>query len=418
MAMYRVSHFVTRFAASLLAGVVLAMLWANLAPQSYSDFVEWRLMDGIVGYPDPDRLEGMGRTLTMDYLSGSVLMALFFLFLGKELWEALVLEHGALRGRRAVAPLAAALAGAVVPVAIYLVLTRGAELYGAAPGAGWPVPVASDVALSYAVGRLVFGRDHPALRFLILMAIADDILGLLATGLAFPVGTLRPAWLLLSPGAALLVFVLFNWLPRRLDRGDQLRPASSFVRRHLSVWPYAVAGVVSWFGFQQAGLMPALGLLPVIPAIPHADRAFGIFAEAEETLTDTLNRMAHLLVVPVGAALFLFGLTHGGVETAAASGVSWAVAAAMLAGKPLGVVGGGLIGARLARSGLPRGMTTGDLGLVGLVAAVGLTVPFLAIGASLPGGALQDAARLGLLTGAAAALALLALARVTGTVRR
>ncbi len=44
----------------------------------------------------------------------------------------------------------------------------------------------------------------------------------------------------------------------------------------------AVAGALSWYGFQQAGIHPALGLLPIIPAIPHADVEFGVFAEEEK----------------------------------------------------------------------------------------------------------------------------------------
>ena len=70
-------------------------------------------------------------------------------------------------------------------------------------------------------------------------------------------------------------------------------------RRGLAIWPYIIAGVISFVGVAAAGLPPALGLLPVIPAIPHADRSFGLFAEAEEFLHDPLNRLAHLLVRPL-----------------------------------------------------------------------------------------------------------------------
>ena len=54
--------------------------------------------------------------------------------------------------------------------------------------------------------------------------------------------------------------------------------------------------------------------MPIIPAIPHAKRAFGLFAEAEELLHDPLNRLAHLAVKPLLVVLFLFGLTRGGVD--------------------------------------------------------------------------------------------------------
>ncbi len=410
--MYRVSTFLSRFAFSLILGTALATLWASLAPQSYADFVELRLTDqALIGYPNPDALAPFDRTLTLAYLTGEALMAFFILYLGKELWEALVLRHGALRGAKSVAPLVTALTAALVPVLLYLALS---PLVGDPPlpgfGTGWPTVLAGDVTLSYVIARAVLGRGHPALRFLLLVSIADDILALLLSGLAFPVGTLDPGWLALPLAAGLGAYGLFNWLPRRLDRGNQLRPASTFMRRRLSFWPYALAGALSWYGTQQAGLMPALGLLPIIPAIPHADRAFGVFAEAEEVLTDMLNHIAHLLVWPVTVILFLFALTHAGARPTALTEAG-AVAAALLIGKPLGFALGGLLATRLLGRPLPAGMAPRDLVTVGAAAAAGLSVPAFALAASLPGGALQEGARFGLLLAAALAPLLARLAR-------
>ena len=361
--MYRVSHFVTQFALCLLAGAAVALAWANLSPRSYQDFVELRLADNsLIGYPNPDSLMPLGRTLTLGYLAGDALMAFFFLYIGKELWESLALRHGALRGARSVAPLVTALVAAAVPALLYAGLAHFVTApVLPSPAAGWPVPMAGDVALSYVVGRLALGPGHPALRFLLLVSIADDILALLVTGLAFPVGTLQPLWLLLPLGAALTAYLGFNALPRRLDRGDPLKPAARWVRHHLAVWPYAVAGALSWYGTQQAGLMPALGLLPVIPAIPHADHAFGMFAEAEEMLPDMLNRIAKWLVMPVGAILFLFALTHAGAPLASADSETLAVALALLIGKPLGILLGGALAMRGLGAALPAGMAPRDL---------------------------------------------------------
>ena len=357
----------------------------------------------------------LGRTLTLGYLAGDALMAFFFLYIGKELWESLALRHGALRGARSVAPLVTALVAAAVPALLYAGLAHFVTApVLPSPAAGWPVPMAGDVALSYVVGRLALGPGHPALRFLLRVSIADDILALLVTGLAFPVGTLQPLWLLLPLGAALTAYLGFNALPRRLDRGDPLKPAARWVRHHLAVWPYAVAGALSWYGTQQAGLMPALGLLPVIPAIPHADHAFGMFAEAEEMLPDMLNRIAKWLVMPVGAILFLFALTHAGAPLASADSETLAVALALLIGKPLGILLGGALAMRGLGAALPAGMAPRDLAVVGLVAAMGFSVPLFAIGATLPGGALSEGARLGLLASLIAAPLALLLARAIG----
>ena len=144
------------------------------------------------------------------------------------------------------------------------------------------MPTATDIAFSYLVGRIVFGAGHPAVRFLLLLAIADDAGGLLILAVFYPTGDVAPVWLLLSLVIALAVFFGFNWLPRRLDRGKEHRPNSTWVRKVLGPWPYVVAGLISWYAFAKSGLHPALGLLPIVPTVPHADRAFGIFDEAEK----------------------------------------------------------------------------------------------------------------------------------------
>ena len=396
--MYRVSNFITTFALCLLAGTSIALVWANFSPESYQDFVELRLIDGFpVGYDNPDAIGAGGRTLTLQYLINTVLMSFFFFLTGKEIWEALIQKQGSLRGPEALVPFGAVLGCMLGPALVYIGLAAldGSSEAGSISG-GWAIPAATDVAVAYWVGRMVFGPGHPALRLLMLIAICADIVALLILGFLHQSATLEPLWLLLPLIASVLVFVLFNWLPRQLDRGDQLRARSTWVRKKVSFWPYALAGALSWYGFQEAGLHPALGLLPIIPAIPHADRAFGFFAEAEEYLSDTLNRIAHLLTWPVAGVLMLFGLTHGGAVFAAAGTATWITLAAMVLGKPVGVFAGGMLAARLLGKALPKGVTPLDLAVVGCIAVIGLTVPLLMAGAALPGGQHQEAAKLGI----------------------
>jgi len=409
--MYRVWNFVTTYSILLIAGAVTALAWVNLDPASYHDFVEFVLAEEfVIGHAH--EVEGaIHRTLTVHYLVNDVLMALFFAIAAKEVWEAIILRNGALRGRRAATPLFATAGGMLGPVVIYLGLAAllGSDTYDAVAN-GWAIPTATDIAFSYLVGRIVFGAGHPAVRFLLLLAIADDAAGLAILAVFYPSATLAPGWLLLSGGAALGVFVLFNWLPRALDRGDQVRPRSTWVRRRLGVWPYAAAGVASWFGFQQAGLHPALGLLPVIPAIPHADRAFGIFAEAEHCLNDLLNDAQHLLKVPVQAVLFLFGLCNAGVEFSSIGTPTWLVLAALLVGKPAGITLFGWLAARPLGLGMPHGMRMADLPVTGCVAAIGFTVSLFIASVAFDGGQtlegldVRDAAKMGALFSFAAAL--------------
>jgi NhaA family Na+:H+ antiporter len=427
--MYRVWNFVTTYSLLLIAGALIALIWANTDPHSYHLLVEYPLwFNDLVGtdagywvkhYGRDYQIDGIGdvgRVLTIHYLVNDLLMAFFFAIAAKEVWEAVILRNGALRGKKAATPLIATAGGMFGPIAVYLGLAAflGSDVYDAV-ARGWAIPTATDIAFSYLVGRLVFGAGHPAVRFLLLLAIADDAAGLIILAVFYPSGELAPEWLLLSFGAALGVYVVFNWLPRRLDRHNQLRPRSTWVRKTLSFWPYLVAGALSWFGFQESGLHPALGLLPVVPAIPHADRAFGIFAEAEQYLTDLLNQCEHMLKHPVEIILFFFGLMNAGVEFSAIGAPTWLVLAGLIIGKPVGILLFGWVAAGPLRLGLPLGMRTVDLFVVGCVAAIGFTVSLFIASVAFESGPIQDAAKMGaLLSFFAAILSLVAgrLARV------
>jgi len=408
--MYRVWNFIANYSILLISGALIALIWANINPNSYHHFVEFPLWfnDHVgldygywaksfgTGY---DEFGGAGslKVLSLHYLVNDMLMAFFFAIAAKEVWEAVILKNGSLRGKKAATPLFATLGGMLGPVSVYLVLAAvmGSDTYDAVAN-GWAIPTATDIAFSYLVGRLVFGAGHPAVRFLLLLAIADDAAGLIILAVFYPQGDLAPIWLMLSVGAAVTVYLLFNMLPRRLDVGKQLRPASTWVRNTLSFWPYLLAAGLSWYGFMRAGLHPSLGLLPIVPAIPHADRAFGLFSEA----------------------LFFFGLLNAGVEFGAMGAATWLVLAGLLIGKPFGVLLFGWLGARVFRLGLPDGMRIIDLFVIGCIAAIGFTVAlFIAVVAFEPG-PVQDAAKMGALFSFAAAGISLVVGKLTNIERK
>jgi NhaA family Na+:H+ antiporter len=155
-----------------------------------------------------------------------------------------------------------------------------------------------------------------------------------------------------------------------------------------------------------AGLPPALGLLPLLPAMPRAPHSFGLFAVAEAFLTDPANRIARRLRPALPPVLFLFGLTHGALDLAAADSVTWTTVAALWLGKPAGLLAGAFAARVMLDAALPPRR---DLLAVALLSSLSFTAPALTIGIALPGGATAEAARLGfglaLLAGPAAVLA-------------
>jgi len=404
--MYRVWNFLTNYSLLLIFGALIALVWANTNPDSYHHFVEFVIWDNApIGH-----LHDGHRTLTLHYLINDVLMAFFFAIAAKEVWEAIILNEGSLRGKKAATPLIATAGGMLGPITVYLGLAMlfGSDTFDAVKN-GWAIPTATDIAFSYLVGRLVFGAGHPAVRFLLLLAIADDAGGLIILAIFYPSGDLAPQWLLVSLAAAISVFVLANWLPRYLDRGDQLRRNSTWMRQKLSFWPYLLAAAVSWYAFQESGIHPALGLLPIVPTIPHADRAFGLFSAAEEHLTDLLNYIEHALKHPVEIVLFFFGLLNAGVEFSAISEPTWLVLAGLIIGKPVGVLLFGILGAHVLKFGLPEGMRTVDLFIIGCVAAIGFTVSLFVASVAFDPGPVQGAAKMGaLLSFGAAGISLVA----------
>lgn len=403
--MYRVSPHILQFAWALGAGLVLATLWVNLDPSGYYDVIEYRIwaphLPKVLALPNP--------IFSLQYITSQGLMALFIALIAKELWESLVLSQGALsRGHRRMMPLGAVLGGVIGSAAVWLALPfESVTLFDLGPSTGWSLPIGSDVVLCYVFGTWVFGKGHPALHLLLLMAIAFDILGLLAMAIDSLGPDLRPLWLGLS---ALSLLVIWRFSSRHARAG-----ASEIAHRHAArLWPYALAGLICWAGFVLSGLPGALGLLPMIPLIPHAERSFGLFAEAEDILHDPLNRLAHLLAPAVTVALFLFGLTCGAVDLTAFGTLTPRILAALWLGKPLGVLAGALIGLHLSGRSLPKDLRRGDLVLVAALSGIGLTVPLLALDTALPAGLPAGQVRAGLAASLGFGLLAVGLARLFG----
>ncbi|WP_425046736.1 Na+/H+ antiporter NhaA [Primorskyibacter sp. S87] len=395
--MSKIWDFVEEYSILLIAGALTALFWANTSPESYHHLVHFELFHGgPIGHLHDDGHGHVSRSFTLHFLVNDLLMAFFFAVAGKEVWEAVALKNGSLRGKKALTPLIATAGGMIGPVTIYLL---GAFAVGkfAILANGWAIPTATDIAFSYLIGRIVFGAGHPAVGFLLLLAIADDAVGLVILAIFYPQGELAPEWLLVSIAAAVLVYLLFNKLPRRMDRGKQDRPNSTWVRKKLSWWPYLIAGAVSWFAFHKAGIHPALGLLPIIPAMPHADVDYGIFAAEEVHQNDLLNVSEHSLKRPVEFILFGFGLMNAGVEFSSVGAATTMVLAGLLIGKPLGIWLMGSFAAKTLKLGLPEGMKQSDLFVLGCVAAIGFTVSLFVASVAFPAGAVQDAAKMGAL---------------------
>ena len=349
----------------LPAGAVIALVWANVLPESYYRF-----------------------SYAIAFAVNDVAMAFFFALMTKEVVEATA-PGGVLHPwRRALLPVIAAFAATTLSALIHV---QAVDLLDEpALAVAWPVTFATDLAFSYFVARIICGR-HPIIPFVLMLAIASDALGGVAIAVFHPTEVHH----FTKAGVALAL---------ALGLAMALRRA-----RARSFWPYLlIAGSTSWFAFWWSGLPPALGLVPIMPFLPHAARDPGFFVDASPDAKDTLSRFEVWWRYPAQIALFFFGLVNAGVAFHSLEPGTWGLPLAVLVGKPLGV----MIGAGIALAAglhLPLRLGWRELVVVGFIAAIGFSVGLFFCTALLPPGQLHSETGMGvLLSLAGAPLALVA----------
>jgi NhaA family Na+:H+ antiporter len=162
---------------------------------------------------------------------------------------------------------------------------------------------------------------------------------------------------------------------------------------------------MSWISFYYAGIHAALGLVPIIPTLPHAHTDIGFFARAETVRHDTLNEFEHWWDHPVELILGLFGLVNAGVAFGNVGSATGLVLLGLVVGKPLGIFAFTWIATRIFKLEMPGGMTDRHIVTLGVVAGIGFTVALFVAGAAFPvPGPVQDAAKMGALGSFASAL--------------
>lgn len=376
-------NLLREFSVPLIAGVITAVLWANLDPAGYAYF-------------DHNHFFG---PFSFHFVTNELFMVFFFGIAAVEITQSCLPGGDLNPPRKAVNPLLATLGGVIGPVAVYFLLNA---LFGApAFTHGWGIPTATDIALAWLAARLVFGDSHPVISFLLLLAIADDAIGLAIIAIFYPDPGVpaEPVWLLLTAAGMGAAWVL---------RSAKVK----------SYWPYLLlGGVPSWFGLHEAHLHPALALVFIVPFLPHSRRETGHLFEEDPHDRSTLSRFEHEWKIIVDFGLFMFGLANAGVAFSGVGTVTWLVFLSLLAGKALGIFSFSYLGKKLGFP-LPDGMGKRDLLVAGVIAGIGFTVALFVAGEAFTDPEVQGAAKMGAMFSIAAFPAAMILARAVKVRKR
>ena len=356
-----VDHFLL-----LPIGVLIALAWANTAGESYFRFAH-----------------------ALRFAVNDVAMALFIGLITEEVVET-VMPGGALyRWRRTLLPVVAALGGVLGATAVYLLYLQSQYEFMLLDG--WPVAAALDVAFAYFIAKAIFpGREGP-IAFLLLVAVVSDALGVISIAIWFPADEGYPAALGLMAAAVGVA----AWLrSARIDR----------------IWLYLItSGALSWLACFWSGISPALALVPIVPFLPHRPRGLDLFGETPAPIAP--RRFEHVFRYPVQVVVLFYGLVNGGVVLAGETPGAWAVLAAALIGRPIGILASVAL-AMAAGLRLPADLRWRELIVVSLAASAGFTFALFFATAVMPPGPLLAELKLGALSTAAGAVVALAAARI------
>jgi NhaA family Na+:H+ antiporter len=219
----------------LFIATILALIWANSSfGESYQ--LLWQYKIGFTS----SHFE-LNKPLILWINDG--LMAIFFFLIGLEIKREFLI--GELNSVKKIAfPLFGALGGMLIPVLFFLVLNQKSETMP-----GWGIPMATDIAFSLAILKLLGNRVPLSLKiFLTAFAIVDDIGAVLVIAIFYSeninLGLLMAALVLL----AILYFLSF--------------------KGYYSKYLLLIFGVIVWVLFLKSGIHPTIAGILLAFSVP------------------------------------------------------------------------------------------------------------------------------------------------------
>ena len=385
----------------LVIATVVAIVWANISYPSYHGFWDTHLTIGV---------GDIQLDFTLHALVNDALMAIFFFTVGLEVRREFAI--GELTSwSRAVVPVVAAIAGLVVPAALFLLIANGSGQEHA-----WGVVISTDTAFLVGALALVGPRVSGRLRvFLLALAVVDDI-GALSIIALFYTADFTPMPLIVA--AIGLAGIYFT---RYMRKGRGLM--------------YATLAIVVWLAFLASGVHPTLAgvaialLVPVYrpnrrdveqalelartfrqsPNSEYARQAANSLRESisiNERLTSAYAPYVAYVILP------LFALANAGVQLspeilagAVRSPLTWAIVVGLVVGKFVGVFGSAAFMKIFRLGEFGPGLTLDRIAGGAALCGIGFTISLFIIDLAITDDAAANEARVGVLAASVLAFA-------------
>ncbi|GGW26535.1 Na+/H+ antiporter NhaA [Arenibacter certesii] len=390
----------------LFTATIIAMLWAN---SSYSESYQalWHYHLGISS-------ETFEFTLPLIYWVNDALMVLFFFLIGLEIKRELLI--GELNSiRKAALPMFAAVGGMIIPMSLFLFLNDSPETH-----AGWGIPMATDIAFSLAILKVLGNRVPLSLKiFLTAFAIVDDLGAVIVIALFYSTGI---DWMLLFYAFALLGLLFFL-----------------SYRNLYSKYLMITLGIVIWILFFKSGIHPTIAGVLLAFTVPlrqridmdsfmnqlsEISRGFAkterdylpVLSSEQIVKMDELEALGNKFKSPLQrsehalhgwVAYFImpvFALANAGVAVGGGmelnTSLLFHIAIALFAGKLIGVTLFSWIGIKLKLAILPDNIPFRRIIGVAILAGVGFTMSiFIANLAFVGKEVIIDSAKVGIMVG-------------------
>lgn len=356
---------------ALALSAALALLVSNSGwGDAYRAFLLW---------PGELRLGGDWLVLSKPLLQwvNDLWMAVFFFLVGLEIKREM-LQGELASPRQALLPMGAALGGMAVPALIYAAVNAG----DAVALNGWAIPAATDIAFALGIVALLGSRVPVSLKvFLTAVAIMDDLGAILI--IAFFYTSELSLAALSGAGVGVLALLLLNRA------------------RVTAVGPYVALGLLVWLFVYESGVHATLAGVATAMAIPLAGRADGQGGSPLRRAEHALQPWVAFFVLPVFAFVNA-GVSLQGFELAdLLEPVPLGIAAGLLLGKTLGVMGSVWLLVRFAGASLPAEASWRQMLGVCVLCGVGFTMSLFIGSLAFAGdsGDYQTQVKLGVLFG-------------------